>query len=424
MTSRERLKATLNHQQPDRPCVDFGATFVTGIHAAAVHRLRRAVLGDESWRVKVCEPYQMLGEIDAPLRGALGIDVIGIPGRKTLFGIETKDWKPFTLFDGTPVLVPGDFNTTVDPASGDLLIYPEGDTSAPPSGRMPKGGYFFDSIIRQPPIDDDKLRVEDNLEEFGPFSEADIAYYRRNREWLDQNPDAGRLLIIPGTAFGDIALVPAPFLKHPKGIRDIEEWYISTVARKDYVLELFDRQCAIAEKNLGTLIDIFGDSIDVALITGTDFGTQRGPFISREAYRELFLPFHRRINSAIHEKTSWKTFIHSCGSVYSLIPDFINAGFDILNPVQCSAAEMDASRLKAEFGKDLVFWGGGTDTQRTLPFGTPDQVYAEAMERLTIFNLGGGFVFNAIHNIQGPTPTKNMLALFRALKECTGDGRR
>ncbi len=424
MTSRERLKATLNHQQPDRPCVDFGATFVTGIHAAAVHRLRRAVLGDESWRVKVCEPYQMLGEIDAPLRGALGIDVIGIPGRKTLFGIETKDWKPFTLFDGTPVLVPGDFNTTVDPASGDLLIYPEGDTSAPPSGRMPKGGYFFDSIIRQPPIDDDKLRVEDNLEEFGPFSEADIAYYRRNREWLDQNPDAGRLLIIPGTAFGDIALVPAPFLKHPKGIRDIEEWYISTVARKDYVLELFDRQCAIAEKNLGTLIDIFGDSIDVALITGTDFGTQRGPFISREAYRELFLPFHRRINSAIHEKTSWKTFIHSCGSVYSLIPDFINAGFDILNPVQCSAAEMDASRLKAEFGKDLVFWGGGTDTQRTLPFGTPDQVYAEAMERLTIFNRGGGFVFNAIHNIQGPTPTENMLALFRALKECTGDGRR
>lgn len=424
MTSRERLTATLNHRQPDRPCVDFGATFVTGIHAAAVHRLRRAVLGDESWRVKVCEPYQMLGEIDAPLRKALGIDVIGIPGRKTLFGIETKDWKPFTLFDGTPVLVPGDFNTTVDPASGDLLIYPEGDTSAPPSGRMPKGGYFFDSIVRQPPIDDDKLRVEDNLEEFGPFSEADIAYYLQKRQWLDQNPDAGRLLIIPGTAFGDIALVPAPFLKYPKGIRDIEEWYISTVARKDYVLELFDRQCAIAEKNLGTLIDIFGDSIDVALITGTDFGTQRGPFISREAYRELFLPFHRRINTAIHKKTGWKTFIHSCGSVYSLIPDFIDAGFDILNPVQCSAAEMDAARLKAEFGKDLVFWGGGTDTQKTLPFGTPDQVYREAMERLTIFNRGGGFVFNAIHNIQGPTPTENMLALFRALKECPGDGRR
>ncbi|HPA18049.1 MAG TPA: uroporphyrinogen decarboxylase family protein [Verrucomicrobiae bacterium] len=420
MTSRERLQATLEHRQPDRPCVDFGGTFVTGIHVAAVDRLRRAVLGDPSWRVKVCEPYQMLGEIDGALREALGIDIIGVPPRKTLFGIECKDWKPFTLFDGTGVLVPGAFNTTADPASGDLLIYPEGDTSVPPSGRMPRGGYFFDSIIRQPPIDDDNLNVEDNLEEFGPLSDADIAYYREKRAWLDRNPDVGRILIVPGTAFGDIALVPAPFLKHPKGIRDIEEWYISTVARKDYVLGIFERQCAVAERNLDTLINIFGDSVDAALITGTDFGTQRGPFISNEAYRELFLPFHRRINALIHGKTKWKTFIHSCGSVYQLIPDFIAAGFDILNPVQCSAAEMDPARLKRQFGKDLVFWGGGIDTQKTLPFGTPDQVHAEVMERVAIFNEGGGCVFNAIHNIQGPTPVENMLALFRALRDSAG----
>lgn len=420
MTSRERLRAVLNHREPDRACVDFGATFVTGMHVAAVDRLRRAVVGDDGWRVKVCEPYQMLGEVDDDLRAALGIDVIGVLPRKTIFGIECADWKPFVLFDGTEVLVPGAFNTTVDPASGDLLIYPEGDTSAPPSGRMPKGGYFFDSIVRQPPIDDDRLNVEDNLEEFGPLSDADIAYYRGKRAWFDRNPDAGRILIIPGTGFGDIALVPAPFLKHPKGIRDIEEWYISTVARKDYVLEIFERQCAIAERNLETLIGIFGDSVDVALITGTDFGTQRGPFISTEAYRELFQPYHRRINRIIHGRTGWKTFIHSCGSVYGLIPEFIAAGFDVLNPVQCSATDMDPARLKREFGEDLVFWGGGVDTQKTLPFGTPEEVYREVRDRLSIFNPGGGFVFNAIHNVQGPTPLENMLAMFRAL----GDGAR
>lgn len=416
MTPRERLQATLNHRQPDRVCVDFGATFVTGIHVSAVSRLRRAVLGDDKVRVKVCEPYQMLGEVDDALREALGIDVVGVPGRRSLFGLESRDWKPFTLFDGTEVLVPGTFNITEEP-NGDLLIYPEGDTSAPPSGRMPKGGYFFDSIVRQPPIDDDRLNPEDNLEEFGPLSEADLAYYRAKRDWLDAHPGAGRMLIVPGTGFGDIALVPAPFLKHPKGIRDIEEWYISTVARKDYILEVFERQCAIAEQNIATLFEIFGDRIDVALITGTDFGTQRGPFISNAAYRELFQPFHKRINRLIHDRTRWKTFIHSCGSVYKLIPDFLESGFDVLNPVQCSATDMDAPRLKREFGKDLVFWGGSIDTQKTLPFGTPEEVYREACERIAIFNDGGGFVFNAIHNIQGPTPAENILALFRAVRD-------
>lgn len=415
MTSRERLKATLEHRQPDRACVDFGATFVTGIHVAAVTRLRRAVLGDGG-PVKVCEPYQMLGEVDDALREALGIDVIGVPGRRSLFGTEARDWKPFTLFDGTEVLVPGNFNTTKEP-NGDLLIYPEGDTGAPPSGRMPKGGYFFDTIVRQPPIDDERLDPADNLEEFGPLSDADMAEYRAKRDWLDAHPGSGRILIVPGTGFGDIALVPAPFLKHPKGIRDIEEWYISTVARKDYVLEVFERQCAIAEKNLEVLFGFFGDRIDVALITGTDFGTQRGPFVSNATYREVFQPFHKRINRLIHERTGWKTFIHSCGSVYKLIPDFIEAGFDVLNPVQCSAAEMGAAALKREFGRDLVFWGGSVDTQRTLPFGTPEEVYREARERIAIFNAGGGFVFNAIHNIQGPTPVENVLALFRAVRD-------
>lgn len=416
MTSRERLAATLNHRQPDRVCVDFGATFVTGLHVSVVHRLQERLLGVSNPRVKVIEPYQMLGEIDAPLREALGIDVVGVLPRRSIFGTESRDWKPFTLFDGTECLVPGTFNVT-PAADGGWLMYPEGDTTVRASGHMPEGGFFFDAVIRQEQIEDATLNPDDNLEEFGLLGEEDLAYYRAKAEWFDQEAQRGTILVIPGSAFGDIALVPAPWLKHPKGIRDVAEWYMSTKIRRDYIYQVFERQCEFALQNLETLMDLMGERVQVALITGTDFGTQRGPFISPNAYRDLYKPFHQQVNELIHRRSSWKTFIHSCGSVYALIPDFIEAGFDILNPVQCSAAEMDAVRLKREFGRDLVFWGGGVDTQQTLAFGTPDEVYREVRERITLFNEGGGYVFNSIHNIQGNTPIENVEALFRALRE-------
>ncbi len=416
MTARERLQAALDHRQPDRVPVDFGASAVTGMHVSIVHRLRQRILGEPDYRVKVIEPYQMLGEIDDDLRTALGIDVIGVPARKSLFGTEARDWKPFTLFDGTPCLVPGAFNVTPAPDGG-WHIYPEGDTTVGPSGHMPQGGYFFDAVIRQNPINEGELNPADNLEEFGHLNAEDLAYYRGRREWLEERRRFGSLLVVPGAAFGDIALVPAPFLKAPKGIRDVSEWYISTKTRRDYVHAVFERQCEIALRNIDTLAGLFGDLVQVAFITGTDFGTQRGPFVSRQAYRDLFKPFHRMVNDHIHGRTRWKTFIHSCGSVYGLIPDFIEAGFDVLNPVQCSAAQMEGARLKREFGRDLVFWGGGADTQRTLPFGTPADVYEEVRQRIATFGPDGGFVFNTVHNIQGNVPLPNVIAMFDALRD-------
>jgi hypothetical protein len=415
-TSRSRLQAALDHCDPDGVPMDFGATAVTGMHVSAVTRIWRKLLGDQDHRVRVIEPYQMLGEVDEELREALGIDVVGVRPRRSMFGTEGKDWKPFTLFDGTECLVHADFNVTPAPDGG-WHIYPEGDTSVPPSGHMPQGGYFFDAIIRQPPIVEEKLDPKDNLEEFGLLGEADLAYYRDKKQWLEQHPDCGCILTIPGAAFGDIALVPAAWLKHPKGIRDVAEWYISTKTRRDYVYAVFERQCAIALHNIATLIDLFGDLVQAAFVTGTDFGTQRGPFISVQSYRDLFKPFHRQVTDLIHRRSNWKAFIHSCGSVYQLIPDFIDAGFDILNPVQCSAAQMDAAGLKREFGKDLVFWGGGVDTQKTMPFGMPDEVYRQVRERIDTFNKDGGFVFDSVHNIQGNTPVENIEAMFKAVQD-------
>lgn len=416
MTSRDRLQATLNHRPVDRVCVDFGATAVTGIAASIVSRLRMRLLGDQHYRVRVIEPYQMLGEVDDQLRDALGIDVMGVYGRTTMFGFENRGWKPFRLFDGTDVLVPGDFNVKPD-ANGDLLIFPEGDMEVPPSGRMPRGGHFFDAIRRQDPVVEEELDPRNNLEEFTLLSEPDLRHLRVQAE-AAHAAGKGAIMGIPGTGFGDIALVPALWRKQTRGIRDIEEWYVSTSARRDYVFSVFEGQCEVALKNLDLLVATVGDLVQVGFVTGTDFGGQHGLFISRKAYRDLFLPFHRTINDYIHRHTTWKTFIHSCGCVADLIPDFIEAGFDILNPVQTSTRGMEPERLKREYGRDLVFWGGGVDTQRTLPFGTAEQVYREVKERVQILNEGGGFVFNAIHNIQANVPLENVEALFRALKDC------
>ena len=416
MTSRQRLIATLNHHQPDRVCVDFGGTPVTGVHTSIVYQLKQRLIGPNASPTRVTEPYQMLGEVDAELRNVLGVDVLGIATRKNLFGYESKGWKPFVLFDGTPCQVPADFQVT--PAKdGGWLMYPEGDLSAPPSGHMPKGSYFFDTIVRQEPIDENHMNPEDNLEEFGLLSEADIAYYRAQAKWIDEHaPDKGVIIVVPGTAFGDIALVPAPFMKHPKGVRDIAEWYMTTAANPEYVHAIFEKQCEYGLKNIETLIGIFGDRVQAAMITGTDFGTQCSLFISKDAYRDLFKPYHIRVNNLIHAKSQWKSFIHSCGAVYELIPDFIEAGFDILNPVQCSATGMDPVKLKQNFGKDITFWGGVLNTQHTM-YQKPEDVYREVRERIDLFNKDGGFVCNAVHNIQGNSPIDNVLAMFKAIKD-------
>ena len=161
--------------------------------------------------------------------------------------------------------------------------------------------------------------------------------------------------------------------------------------------------------------------MQVAYICGADFGTQIAPLCSKELFRELYMPYYKKINNWIHENTTWKTFKHCCGSIYPLIPELIEAGFDILNPVQWTAKNMDPKALKKEFGQNIVFWGGGVNTQKTLPFGTPEEVRKEVLEMCEIFSQNGGFVFNTIHNIQALTPAENVVALVNAVKEFNGE---
>jgi len=415
MTSRQRVLSALSYEQVDRAAVDLGGTLGTGAHVSVIANLRRALGLDKGGaRVKVVEPYQMLGEVAADLRETLGIDTVNLPGPRNHFGFADADFKPWRTFDGTDVLVGGKFNTTPEP-NGDVLQYPQGDKLAPPSGRMPRGGYYFDDIIRQEPIDEAKLDPADNIEDFAIVSEEDLKLYEERARDLYDNTDLAITTGLPGTSFGDIALVPAAFLKHPKGIRDIEEWYISTISRTEYIKEVFAGQAQIAIKNLDRIHQAVGDKLCAVWLDGTDLAAQNTLFCSPDMYRELYLPFSRKLNDWIHTHTKWKTMKHCCGGCEPLIEGFIDAGFDILNPVQTSAKGMDPQLLVDKYGGRIVFWGGGADTQQTLPFGEPDQVRRQVAERVQIFSAKKGFVFSTVHNIQCNTPTENVLAMFEAL---------
>ncbi len=418
MNSKSRIQTALNHKTQDRIPVDFGGTPVTGIHVLAVERLRN-YFGLEKKPVKVIEPYQMLGELENDLREAMGIDTVGIIGKKNMFGIANENWKEYKMHWDQVVLVPGKFNTTNEP-DGSLLIYPEGDTLIPPCAKMPDTGYFFDAIIRQRPIEEDKLNIKDNLEEFSVISKEDLIYWKNE---IEKTSNSGKAIVTTfgGTAFGDIALVPAMQLKHPKGIRDIAEWYMSTVARTDYVHAIFEKQCEIGIGNLAKLLKVVGNKVDAVFICGTDFGTQTGQFCSTKVYDELYAPYYKKVNTWIHENTSWKSMKHSCGAVQPLMEHFINSGFDIINPVQVNAVGMDPKLLKEKYGEHIVFWGGGVDTQKVLPFGTPEEVEEQVLKHCEIFSVNGGFVFNTVHNIQATVPVKNMVAMLNGLRKFHGE---
>lgn len=408
------MRSALNHRNTGSVPVDFGATAVTGIHCRIVEALRN-YYGLEPRPVKIVDAFQMLGEVDAELAEKIGVDCIGIGGPKDIFDLDVTRMREQTTPWGQLVLVPEAMDLTPD-AQGNVYVYAGGDKSYPPSAVMPKGCYFINAIERQHPIDEEQLNPEDNVEEFGLLTEGDLAYYRSE---TDKAYQTGRAVVASfgGTALGDVAFVPGMGLKQPKGIRSVVEWYMSTAMRQDYLHQVFEKEIDIAIANYEKLWVALGDKIEVVLTCGTDFGSQESQFCSIDTFRELWLPHYRRMNDWIHQHTTWKIFKHSCGAIIPILPGLIEAGFDIINPVQINAKDMDSRRLKEEFGSRLTFWGGGVDTQKILPFGTPDEIRRHVKEQCEILGRDGGFVFNAVHNIQANVPVENVVAMFDALKD-------
>lgn len=416
MNSRDRINCVINHKQPDILPVDFGGSTTTGIHVCIVYKLRQYYgLDKPNTPVKIIEPFQMLGEIKDDLKEVIGIDVTSLTWRTNFLGFKNENWKEWE-FHGVPVLVPSKFNTEKS-SDESIYQYPEGDKDTLPSAKLPETGYFIDAIERKELITEGDLKVEYNLEEYKLISEEDLKALGEDADKLYINTDYSILGQIGSSGFGDIFFIPGVQIKNPKGIRSVEEWYISLLSRKDYVKKLFKGQLEVALENYKSIAKAVGNKIDIMFVSGTDFGTQENLFISLDLYRELFKPFHTKVNNWIHQNTNWKCFIHTCGAIYRLIPDLIEAGFDILNPIQISARDMDPVKLKKSFGKNITFWGGGVDTQRTLPLGTSKQVKEETKRLIEIFSSDGGFVFNAVHNIQGNVPIENIVAMIEAIQE-------
>lgn len=404
MTSRERVLTALDHREPDRVPLDLGGTFCTGIAAQAVTQLRRQ-LGLADHPVKVYDLYQVLGEVELDLVERLGLDCLPVFPPTVTMGLRNEAWQTWTLMDGTQVMVPGSFEVEVTPA-GDWLFYPQNDRSRPPNCRMPKGGFYFDTIgygdfhpdWEPPPLESLRGMVDWRV------PDETLRWLQDRAHELHSTTDKCIVAhILPGIGWGYVG--------------SLTDFWCLLGRDPEYVKELFALYTERTLANLPRYWEALGSDVDVVFLTGLDFGTQKSEWFKPETFRDVYLPHLATAYAWIHEHTTWQIFEHSCGSIPSLVGMMADAGLDALNPVQTSAAGMDPQWLKDTVGDQLTFWGGGVETQSTLPFGTPDEVRAEVAERLRIFGPGGGFVFCPIHNVQANTPPENLVAAYETARE-------
>lgn len=419
MTGKEKFRRVLNHEDGPVP-FDCGGFNTTGMSCTVMEKLRD-FYGLEKHPVKILEPVQLLGVVEDDLREVMGIDTEPLWGARSQVGFECTDkWKEWKTPWGQEVLVPEEFTTSVD-ENGDVLLYACGDTNYPAAQRMAKGSTYFDNEEgRAAEYDEDNYDINDNLEEFQLFTEEELNWLKKqvvtiNKDHIITSCITGHTG--GGTCLADHSMIAGPMLRQPKGIRRLQDFYMATASDPDLICEIFEKETDIGIKNLELVYEAVGNNIDVLHICGTDLGTQNSLFYSRDTIRECWIPYYKKINNWVHEHTTWKTFKHCDGSIKPIMGDLIDAGFDILNPIQWTAKDMDRRELEEKFGDRIVFWGGGIDTQHLLPTGTPQQVYDQARECLDIFGHHGGYVFNTIHNILDGVPVENVDALVRAVRD-------
>lgn len=415
MTSRERVAAALDHVETDRAPLDIGATHNSGIHAYALERLREAI-GLGTAEVKIFDPILMTGVVERDLMEALGSDCAALDNPFTLMGYRNENWKRWRAPNGRTFLVGSGFEYQIE--RDGVYLYPRSDRTAPPSAKMTLAQPFFDSIVRQEELDEEDMDAKRDYAEDRTFlTEEDLRYYERTADRLWRETELAVVGSYYGAGLGDMMHIQAPGLKRPHGIRDMSEWMMAPYLYPEYVKEAFALQTECVIENLKLYHQAVGERICCIALAGTDFGSQRGLLYARDIYREFYMPYFRRINDWVHQNTTWKTWYHSCGSVHALFDDFIEAGYDIINPIQITADGMEPAALKERYGDRLVFWGGSVDPQNTLSFGTAEEVEAEVRRNVGILKRGGGYVCSPIHNITAEVPAQNILALCRAARE-------
>lgn len=379
MTSRERVLCAVNRQKVDRIPIDLGGMRASGISAGAYHRLKQQ-LGIQT-PTRVADAQFMLAEVEPAVLERLHADVLPLDWSMASGAVQSgSNWTPRTLPDGTPVLLAPD-------AQVDGAVSEE-------QGRIDPAAFK--------PVAD--------------LTDEQLKRFAQQAQHLRETTNYAML----GWGFGVCFLGMSRIINHDNDVTQgrPSEWMVMLSSEKATCHEMMNRSVEASIRCLSQVHQAIGDTCFAWGIASDDSGTQRGEFVTPELWAEMILPHYRKLNDWIHQHTKMKTFFHSCGSVYNLIPHFIDAGIDILNPVQISAAQMDPARLKREFGDKLVFWGGGCDTQSVLPRGTPDEVREHVRRNMQIFGLGGGYVFNQVHNIQANVPAENIHAMFDEAYQC------
>lgn len=400
MTSRERVRAALTHREPDRVPVDIGASRITAISAIAYQNLLPHLGLDEP--VKVYDVKQQLALPSLDFIDRLGGDVVQLHRLGPTSGmafLEIDRWQPWRLTDGRPCLAPAALEESTGP-DGMIEIRRDGVLHA---RRSPESFYF--DVCWAPlahattPADIDAFTWPD------PWSQREEQFVRDQIDAIYHGTDKALFAGLPMfcCSFFELSLVLFGFENFMLLLaedRDLVEYWLDSKLEHDFAV--LDKFLAVA----GPYIE--------AIQTNDDFGTQDSLQISPRLYRELFKPRQRRWIEFVKARTDAKVFIHCDGAIEPIIPDFIEIGIDVLNPLQTSARGMDPARIKREYGRHLAFWGGGVETQTTLPFGTPADIRREARGRIELLGKDGGYVFATIHNIQPDIPPEKILAVFEA----------
>ena len=407
MTSRERVQKAVSFQQPDRVPIDLGGMKASGIAAGTCNRLKKN-LGIRT-PTRILDPRFMIAEVGEEIRKRFHVDVIPVDLSCITGAVRPEsEWIPRTLFDGSSALFPPGTGIREEPDGSWTLLSADG---SPTTFRMPRGGYYFDdtSFNRGDGIDPTKFKPQSDIPDGSLRMLADYA------GGLYRSTDYALLGWGFGVCFMGLSLITDRSNNVTQGMPD--EWMMMLMTEKETCHELMNRSVEATISCLRLVNQAVGGYCFAWGIASDDSGTQRCEFIAPDLWAEMMKPHYRKLCDWVHANTSFKTFLHSCGSIPQLIPHWIEAGVDILNPVQTSAAGMDPRRLKSEFGRKLVFWGGGCDTQSVLPNGTPQEVREHVKENVEIFAPGGGYVFTQVHNIQAKVPPKNVEAMLDAAYE-------
>jgi len=365
----------------------------TGITGIAYNKLK-TYLGIRDGKTRMYDLGQQLAEPESVILERIGADVL------PLFVSEPKEWKSSILPDGSPCQVPASFNPETLSDGSQVLRDEQGHILS----RMPKDGYYFDGVYH-PLAEVSSTKELEQYPFYSPIDQPTLAALHERAHRLYESTEYALMLNGGGSIY-----------EWAQGLRGWDVFMMDLASDPVFAGTLLQKLVEANIRRLEQILPVVEGTIQVIQV-GDDLGMQDGPQLSPRLYRQVVKPWHKELYQYIKEHTSARLFLHTCGSVYVFIPDFIEMGVDILNPVQVSARDMDTKRLKREFGKDIAFWGGGCDTQKVLPFGTPAEVTEEVKRRIDDLAPGGGFVFNQVHNIQAGVPPENVMAMYETVHE-------